>query len=229
MNQVDLEYIVNLVTQQVMAAVEQNTSCNSPQTEGMPKALVVGGSADSLPEELCRDFVCLDLEDYHACRNILRYDRVVIASLNITQLADLAQGRISDDVTCAVIHALLNGIETVMPDGALSFRKYAGKGSTALYHLLESYAQTLQAFGVKTVSRKPKPVVVEAKPPKFSAPPVQAPQGTAVPNAGRLITETLALALVKEGGPVRLPQNAILTPSARDVFAQAGVALTQDN
>lgn len=228
MKQTELEQIVTLVTQQVMAAMAHDAPCCSPQTEGMSRVLVVGGGSAPLPEELCRDSVCLELEDYCAHRNILRYDRVVITQLSTTQLADIAQARVSDDVTEAVLQALLNGISTFMLEEALSFRRYAGKGSTALYDLLEGYARTLQVFGVKLTVRRAKPVVPEARPPKFSPPPVQVPKGTALPNAGSLITEAEALELVKGGGPVHLSAGAILTPSARDVFSQAGIDLIQD-
>ena len=43
------------------------------------------------------------------------------------------------------------------------------------------------------------------------------------PNARLLVTETQAMELLAQGGPVQLPAGFILTPSARDVFARAGV------
>lgn len=230
MNQSDLEQLVNQVTQQVLAALNQGAQCCAPGQEGLPKVLVVGKARSELPEEVRRGAVLFGIEDYRANRNVLRYDRVVIAGLNITQLADIAQGRIGDEASCAVLHALLNGIETLILEDALSFRKFAGKGSTALYQLLEGYAQTLQVFGVKPVGRKqagrrePPPPT----PPRFKAPAVTAPKGSARPNTGRLVTEAEALALIQQGKPVHLPKNAILTPSARDVFAQAGAELALD-
>lgn len=224
--QTDLEYIVNMVTQQVMAAMARD-STSTPQTEGLAKILVVGGGAP-LPQSLCGNSVCLDMEDYCTNRNILRYDRVVITALSATQLADIAQARVSDDVTEAVFHALLNGVETLMLEEALFFRKYAGKGSTALYSLLEGYARTLQVFGVKLAARRAEPVEEPVKPPKFAAPPVQVPRGTATPNTSCLITEARALELVRAGGTVHIPADAIVTPSARDVLAQAGAEWVRD-
>ena len=131
MNQADLEYIVGLVTQQVMAAMNQGSSAQNPQYEGMSKILVVGPENAPIPEDLCEDSVAFGLADYCTHKNILRYDRVIITDLTTTQLADIAMARVSDDVTDAVITALLNGIDTYMLESALSFRKMAGKGSTA--------------------------------------------------------------------------------------------------
>lgn len=228
MNQADLEYIVNLVTQQVMSAMGNNSPAVDPHLDGLSKILVVGPQDLALPEDLCEDSVAYGLEDYCAHKNILRYDRVIITSLNTTQLADIAMARVSDDVTDAVITALLNGIDTYMLESALSFRKMAGKGSTALYNLLESYARTLQVFGIKMAGIRPKQVVTEAKPPKYKAPPVNVPKGSGTPNASRLISEAEAAAMIKQGGPIHLPATAIITPLARDLFAQARVDLIQD-
>lgn len=226
MDQMQLDAIVSQVTQQVLAALQQQVCAGAPREEGLRKALVVGGTSDQIPQELAQDTVFYDLEDYRTNQNILRYDQIILVKLNITQLSDIAHGRIGDEVSCAVLHGLLNGVETVMLEDALSFRKFAGKGSTALYHLLESFAQTLQVFGVKPVGRKrlagvePPP----AKPPKYKAPTLVAPKGSAQPNAGRLVTEAEAMAMVKSGQSVQLPAGTIVTPAAKDVFAQAGIS-----
>ena len=124
MNQADLEYIVNLVTQQVMSAMGNNSPAVDPHLDGLSKILV-GPQDLALPEDLCQDSVAYGLEDYCAHKNILRYDRVIITSLNTTQLADIAMARVSDDVTDAVITALLNGIDTYMLESAAPCRSSA--------------------------------------------------------------------------------------------------------
>lgn len=229
MEQAELDYIVNLVAQQVMSAIGGCATDASPQTEGLPKVLLVGNGPVPPRNVGDLDAVYYDLEDYKSAKNILRYDRVLITHLTTTQLADIAQGRMGDETSCAVLHALLSGVEVFMMEDALPFRRFAGKGSTALYHLLEGYAQTLQVFGVKPLGPKRRKEPPEARPPKFAAPPVKVPEGSAQPNEDRLITEMRALELVKSGGEVRLPARAIVTPAARDVFTQAGVRLIQDS
>lgn len=224
MDQKEMQQIVELVARQVMAAM--GTGETDACAEGKEKLLVLAKPGVTVPEELTRDAVVFDLADYEKNRNILRYDRVVIASLGMTQLVDIAQARISDPVTCAVLNALLNGIDVVMLESALEYKKFAGKGSAALYGTLESYARTLGVFGVKLICEKqPAPVVKEAKPPRFEAPPVEVPKGTAEPSVGRLVTEAQALDLIKEGASIRLPAGTIVTPAAKDVFARAKVEL----
>ncbi len=112
MDQAELEQIVDLVTRQVLNALAAAPQPAAPEAEGLPKVLLVGREKDELPEALCRDWVVLDIEDYRAHKNVLRYDRILIGRLNITQLADLAQGRIGDEVTCAVLHGLLSGVDS---------------------------------------------------------------------------------------------------------------------
>ena len=226
MEQRELEQIIEAVTRQVLSAVSGGGA--DPALEGRRKLLVLAKPGTPVPPELLEDAVSFSLEDYETNRNILRYDQVIIGDLSITQLADIAQGRIGDSVTCAVIYALLSGIDVTLLETAPEYRKFAGKANAALYGLMESYLRTLQIFGIKVRGEKPRPVVREARPPKYAAPPVQVPRGTAAPNASRLITETEALALIRQGSPVHLPAGAIVTPSARDAFAQAKAEVVQE-
>ena len=226
MNQADLESIVNLVTQQVLAALDGGTSSAQVRSDGRNKVLVLGDPNASVPPELCANAVLYYLEDYQRNQNILRYDCVVITALNTAQLADLALVRTGDDLTCAVVQALLNGVDVYLLETALSFRKYAGRGSIALYRTLENYARTIQVFGVKIFGRQTAQASGGVKPPKRKGPPVQLPAGT--PTSGRLITESMARELLRGGSPVHLPMDAIVTPLARDLFSHAGAELIRD-
>ena len=230
MSQPNMEQLITLITQQVVQALaRQEAPCSCAQTEGHNKLLVLGDCSVQLPDALCRNAVLYDAEDYKTNQNILRYQKVVITRLTITQMTDIALGRMGDEVSGAVLQALLNGVDVTMLENAPEFRQYSGKGSTALYHLLESYAQTLQVFGVKTFKPTPISQPVPAKPAKFAPAPVSVPKGSAIPNIGRLITEADALALVKCGSTVHIPAGSILTPSARDVFAQSKATVVQDS
>lgn len=228
MKQSDLEKITELVTQQVLAALKERSGVTPPSSDGREKILVVGTPGNVLPEALLRRAVCYDLEDYRTHRDILRYDRVFIAFLSTAQLCDIALGRSGDAASCAVVHALLEGVETLMPDEALSYRRYKGRGSSALYQLLESYERTLRAFGVKNPGRERDYTQPPAKPPKYQAPALNVPLGSARPNFSKLITEAEAERLISLGGEVRLPAGSIVTPSARDAFAAAGVCVTEE-
>ena len=226
MNEHELNMLVQTVTRQVIASLGQCDTF-SPQQEGLKKVLSIG--CGTMPSHRAEEAVMLDISDYEAHKNILRYDRLIITSLTFTQLADIALGRAGDSTTEAVVCALLSGVEVYMTEDALPFRKFAGKGSTPLYQMLEGYARTLYVFGIKPVEWDYRPAPLpEAKPPQFQAPPVNVPQGTAKPSIGRLITECDALELIKRGETVCIPASSILTPSAWDVFTQAKVAIVKE-
>ena len=226
MNQSELEKIISLVTQQVMAAMEK-TGCTGI-TADCDMVLVVG-DADKVPKDLSRDKVLMDLEDYRTHKDIERYKRVVVTKLGITQLTDIALGRPADEVSCAVVYALLSGVEVIMLEDALSFRRFKDKGSNALYNTLEKYAKTLSVYGVKTYRPKSNIVVPGAQLAKFAQQNVAVPRGSAMPNVGKLVTETDAkLLIMAQGNPVRIPVGAIITPLARDVFAHAGIEVIRD-
>jgi len=226
MNQMDLEKIISLVTQQVMAAMESRGCTQIAEECDM---VLVVGCADKVPKDLCRDKTLMDLEDYRTHKDIERYKRVVVTKLNITQLADIALGRPTDEASCAVTYALLSGVEVIMLEDALTFRRFKDKGSNALYNTLEKYAKTLSVYGVKTYRPKSNIVVPGAQLAKFAQQNAVVPRGSAMPNIGKLVTETDArLLIMAQGNPVRIPVGAIITPLARDVFAHAGVEVIRD-
>lgn len=227
MSRQDMEQLIETVTQQVLASLGAAPMQNAAD-QGKYRLLLLAKPGTPVPEELTEDAVIFELEDYETHRNILRYDRVLVGNLSVTQLADIAQGRIGDSVSCAVIYALLSGVEVQLLERAPEHRKFAGRANPSLYGVLEGYVRTLQIFGVKLLGETKKPVLREAKPARYMAPPVTVPRGTAAPNANRLITEAEACALLKTGSPVYLPKGAIVTPSARDVFTQARAELIQE-
>lgn len=197
-------------------------------TEGLEKLLVVGDLA-SVPSEMAGNYILLPVEDYVQHRNIHRYGKLLITRLNLTQLSDIANGRDASPEACAVIMALLNGMEVFITGTALPHRQYAGKSSSRLYEVIENNARMLQSFGIKLL--KPAPAApVPAKPPKYQAPAVETPVGTACINGDRLITEAAARSLTANGEKtVCLAANAIVTPSAWDVFKQKGVTVSRQS
>lgn len=226
MDQNELEKIVALVTRQVMAAME-NKGCTAIAEDR--DMLLVCGCVDAVPKDLSRDMVLMDLEDYRTHKEITRYKRVVVTKLHIAQLADIALGRPTDEVSCAVTYALLSGVEVIMLEDALTFRRFKDKGSNALYNTLEKYARTLSVYGVKTYRPKSNIVVPGAQLARFAQQTPAVPRGSAMPNVGKLVTETDArLLIMAQGNPVRIPVGSIITPLARDVFAHAGVEVIRD-
>lgn len=225
MDQKQYEELVRLVTDQVVRVLSQGGGC--PAEEGREKVLAAGDPA-LVPPELAEGRVVCPLEDYKAHRNILRYNRVVITDLTLTELSDIALGRDAGVKQCAVLQALLQGVDVFLREEGLPFKTWSGRGSKVLHSLLSGYVQTLRTFGVKPAKQwKPEPVP-EARPPKFQAPAVEVPVGTARPNAQRLVTEDGARALVKSGGPVALARDAIVTPAAWDVLRAAGVEIVKE-
>ena len=225
MDQKQYEELVRLVTDQVVRVLSQGGGC--PAEEGREKVLAAGDPA-LVPPELAEGRVVCPLEDYKAYRNILRYSRVVITDLTLTELSDIALGRDAGVKQCAVLQALLQGVDVFLWEEGLPFKTWSGRGSKVLHSLLSGYVQTLRTFGVKPAKQwKPEPVP-EARPPKFQAPAVEVPAGTARPNAQRLVTEDGARALVKSGGPVALARDAIVTPAAWDVLRAAGVEIVKE-
>ena len=225
MKETDMQQIIEAVTRQVLAAMGNNAQASSESDRSI-KYLVIGDCAQ-VPSKLCVDATLEEIGSFEKHADILRYGRVIITRLDLVQLADLSQGRPRGSACCAIIQALLNGIEVMLLETALEHRKYAGKSSTGLYTVLENHVKTIQGFGIKLMS-KDKLIdtpVATAKPPKFHAPAALPVQGS-MSTKQRVITERDAL-IMSEGakGSVSVERGAIITPSAQDIFRRAGLTI----
>lgn len=214
------EELIRQIMEEVIRQINSQEPALKPCCEGMDKLLVIG-KAEDVPENLKCSYTLYGLDDYTNYRNILRYQKIIITKLSLTELSDIAQGRDASPAACAVVNGLLNGLEVYMMEKALRHRRFAGKGSTRLYEVIEGHVRTLQTYGIKILCEEKPVMIKEAKPPKYKAEPAAVPKGSGSPNPDRLITEAAAIKLI-EGceGRIQVPANAIITPSAWDVFSR---------
>ncbi|MEA4934562.1 MAG: hypothetical protein VB071_13420 [Lawsonibacter sp.] len=213
-----MEQIVRAVTEQVLAALEQEHKLLDINNEGKRACLVLGDS-EHIQEVLKRDVVLLSLDDYQSHRNIARYQRVLITALERSDLVDIALGRAGTPAADAVCSALLQGTEVWMLESALPHRAFAGRGSTAFYQMLEGYVNTLQVFGIKLL-RSGDPIFTLKAGTQGPSQPVRRTLSDV-----RLITETMAVALGKDAQEVEVPAGTLITPAAMDAFKAVNVKL----
>ena len=224
MDEKELAELTRLITEQVMARMAAETPAEN--TEGKKKLLVVG-KPDAVPETLRCGAALLGLDDYEKNRNILRYDAVCVTKLTLSQLADAALGKPDSPAACALVYALLENVPVTMLESALPHKKYAGRQSAALYELYETYARSLQIFGVKLLRPQAAQTQTPAKPPKFCPAPVPAPQMHGAPNPERVITEDMARKLALNE-PVHVRKDAIITPAAQDALRERNICAVRD-
>ena len=196
-------------------------------TDGFAKVLIVGPMSE-IPADQCVRCECFDIEDYVRCRNVDRYDRLLITGLSMAQLSDIAQGRDGSPEACAVIRALLSGIDVWMLESALPHRQYAGMSSSRLYQVIENNVRLIQTYGVRMVRKKAYTEPRPATPPRYQAPQIVVPQGHGQPNSEKLITEETAKRMTASGEKALcIAKDAIVTPSAWDYFKYHGVEVTR--
>ena len=218
------EILMKQIVETVLRELKMEENAASAHTEGMDRLLVIGDLKD-VPQDMAETHQLLTVDDYVQHGNIRCYQKILITGLSLTQMSDIAQGRDGSPEACAVIRGLLTGLEVCMTETAFPHRKYAGKRSSRLYEVIENNARMLQSFGIKILKESrivsdPAPV----RPPKYQAPPVEVPAGTACVNSDRLITEAIACTLAAAGEKeICLSRDAIVTPSAWDVFKQKGI------
>lgn len=215
-----MKQIVEAVMQELLAQKTTTSAC----TEGLDKLLVIG-DLQAVPADMADHYQIFPIEDYIQNKNIHRYQKILITRLTLVQMSDIAQGRDGSPEACAVINGLLNGLDVCMTEAAFPHRKYAGKSSSRLYEVIENNARMLQSFGIKLLKEcKVTAAAIPARPPKYQAPPIQVPKGTGHTTTDRLITEDVARSLADSGDKtICLAGNAIVTPSAWDLFKQKGI------
>ena len=140
------EQLIELITREVLKTLGCPEDDGPADRAGLPLALCIG-PADQLPRGVRSQYRLASMDDYQG--DIQPFEKVFITAITQTQLADIALGRDSQPVTCALSNALLYGKEIFLYDSALAHRKLAGRGSRGFYQLLEGYVRTLQSFGVK--------------------------------------------------------------------------------
>lgn len=222
------EALIRIIMEEVMKALDEK-GCSTVTPYCGSDTMLVIGCCQNVPDMYKENYNLVDIEDYKQNPDVCRYKKIFIEKLTLTELSDIALGRDASAVSCAVVNGLLCGLEVVMKEEALPHRKFAGKGSTRMYQVIENNVRQLESFGVKILPAKRVAVVKEPTPPKFNPPKIVTPKGTMRPNEGQLITEAIAIDLVKTGETeITLPKSAIITPSAWDVFTKNKVNVTKN-
>lgn len=205
--------LVEQVLRQVLLELRQSAPERVPEMAAPSgKRMLVFGPEFLVPAEIRESCDLETAESYQGPQSLAGLDGVYVTHLSRRDLADIALGRDSSSVSCGVTSALLMGIPVYLLERGLEHRVFASCASNALYRQLEGYVRRLQEFGVHMVEN-------------------QAPtRQEAGRRVSKLVTEADATALVRSApeGPIRIPAGTILTPSARDVFRQAGRSILHD-
>ena len=207
MTREEQEQLIEQVLRQVLGAVEPAQSAPAEQ-------LLVLGPAVLVPADVLGRYRILEADRYTGPDCLDGVAGVYVTKLSRRDLADIALGRDSSTTACAVTSALLRGVPVTVLERALEHRAFAHCASPVFYQQLEGYVRRLQEFGVRIAG---------------ASVPVQKPKAAGCAAAPKLITEAAAQELVRTtaGPSISVPAGTILTPSARDVFRQAGRAVVR--
>lgn len=214
MPELSKEQLVELITREVMRIVGDSVEPDTADKPGCPDVLVIG-SPDKLPVHIRKKYNLRTMERYTCPEDIEKFEKIYITQLNLVELADIALGRNTKAVQCAVISGLLCGKEIFLMECALDFRKNSNTMSRGFYQLLEGYVRTLQSFGIKLVNGQT-PID------KYT---VRSGPGDDLPEG--IITEAMAVAMLEKctDSVILLKKGTVVTPSAKDVFMHAGKVL----
>ena len=212
MTQEEQKRLISLVVQQVLERMNRDGAVDAhspaPFRESPREVLLVFGPDSLLSSEIRARYRLMGPESYQGPECLEGVAGVCLTQLSRRDLVDLALGRDGSPATCAATCALLRGIPVFVLEQALEHRAFARRAVPAFYQLLEHYVQRIQELGVRLIA----------------APSPETGNGQVAVSRSRLIAEANALALLRQVPecPVRIPAGTIVTPSAQDVFRQAG-------
>ncbi len=208
LNAAQIEEIVSEVIKRYAKA-----SADAPALP-ISKSLLVVGTQSDLPQALCENAALSFISQYEGPKQLEKHSGVLIASLSLAQLCDIALGRDTKGAACAVLNALLCGMPVQVLPAAFSHRSFLATAPAALYEMYEQYAQKLYALGVCDY---------EAPTTQNSPLPSGECKSSAAPAKRTVVTQAVAQKLVAQckGECVTLERGSILTPSAKDVFYAA--------
>lgn len=204
----EIQKLAAMIAAQIMA--DGKAVCGLPTAPAQEHpALVLGPTAPL--EGQAGGFTLLGEDAYTGPDCLSGVERVYITALTRAQLADIAQARDNSRCACAVTSALLQGIPVYLLESALTWRTKGHCAAPGLMKILEGYVSTLQTFGVQVIRCCEQ------------APALPQPAEESQP---KLITEAWARKLCQTGAErLVLEPGVILTPSAKDVLKEAGIAV----
>ena len=205
MGELTREQLIEMITKEVLKRMNQDSpaSCN----QRCPSVLVIG-DVKKLPGDVMQMYNCCGMDSYEG--DIQDFEKIYITELGMLELADIALGRNTRPVQCAVTNGLLYGKEIILYDFALAHRKFKETSSRNFYLLLDAYVNALTNFGVRLVSGHEEPLKSTGQ------------EINPILTSG-VVTEAKAKELVKQGsGDILLKKGTLLTPSAKDIFYSSG-------
>lgn len=140
--------------------------------------------------------------------NIDDFRHIVITSLTLNQLINIAIGRSDDDATSIIIECILRGKSIFILNAGAKYRKYKTTTNENFYNMIENYEKNIISFGITFIDENDidlicgnnKEIVVE---------------DDRLDN--KVITESILENRQREGdNEIRISKNAVITPLAND-------------
>ncbi len=144
----DIEKVVEKIVQEVISKLEEK------KTEEFRNEILFAGEkrddliikySDFLDDWKGIDFIkdgCM-VEDYKI---------IIVPSLSLNNLIDISFAREADEISSLVIKSFLNGLDVIVLEEGLEYRKYKESSNEKFYKYIESIERRLETFGLEFIS-----------------------------------------------------------------------------
>lgn len=187
------------------------------------KIVILNGLSNSNAKDLISD-----LEVSHEIIEDVEFaESLILEEISNEQLYMLSQNRFDDKFSALVLEALIKGKKVILLKEGISYRKFEKTCPKLLFEQLETFEEKLKLLGIKIVEKAEVKEVLLLEKEEVSLERVTSEVVKFVDlTINRVVSEKqVERAITTDHRGIRIKENAILTPLAKDYIRQEGIKI----
>lgn len=211
-----MEKLVETVTLQVFKAL---TETPPPLEQRGKKILILEKDGNSLWQAIAKEIVSPtdkveDINSLEREKDLEKYDYIILPSLTVKRLTNIATGIRNDHIEEGVSDVLLLGKRIYLLQEGIEYRRYKKTANKSYYLMVEEYEKRLMNFGIKIVNKIELYETIKFG--ELEGNPLKASLDS---KDKKIITETEVKQGIQEGfNRIKVNEKTIITPLAHDLI-----------
>lgn len=211
LDKITIEKLIDYLTKEVVKNLK-------PDLEKQEEILVV--HRKEVKKEIKSNEFKLVYRDEQEQLNIEDYKHIIITSLTLNQLINIASGKADDAITSIIIESILKGKSILILNDGIKYRKYKTTSNERFYRMIENYEESIISFGITFIDESDIDLIYGNKKKVLA-------EDKYVDN--KTITESILKNMQrKTGSSIRIRKNAIITPLANDYIRTNNIKILKE-
>lgn len=212
----DIDKLVETAVLQVLKSLRET---HPRLLEDGKKILILEKDSNSIWHRIVREVVSPEdvVEDINTLqegRSLEKYDYIVLPSLTVKRLANIATGLGENLVEETISDVLLLGRRIYLLEEGIDYRRFKKSANKNYYLMIENYENTLVSFGVEIVNKTELYEII-----KFGEIEGRSKEAHFSIKNQKVITEKeIKIGLQQGCNTIKIKDKAIITPLAHDLI-----------